>query len=255
MDSKKLIAKLWKLFPSKIAKEYCDHVGLMTGKLKPEIHKIVLALDMDWEIFDEVLKVKPDLVITHHPFIYGTRKEVFENNPSRKKLALALDEANIPVYSFHTNFDGAKGGMNDALAEALELKDVYAPEIEPMMRIGYLEKEMNIYDFAKYAKEKLNVDYGLLIDRGPKTIKKVGVLGGAGGGCIWSAQKEGVDFYISGDAPHHVRRDIVNENLNYMDVPHEVESIFVPTMAKYLRNMDNSLEIIQIIHEKMPKVI
>lgn len=255
MKTKILINKLAKRFPKRIAKYYHDYVGHMTGKIKEDTNKIFLCLDFEWEILEVVKKVKPDLIITHHPFIYGTKYRVFKYDESKKNLCEEIDKLDIPIYSYHTNFDAGKDGMNDALALELGLSEIYAPEAMPMMRIGYLKEEMDIISFAKFAKEKFGVSYSLLIDEGKKNIKKVGIVGG-GGSRYWEIAKlENCDIYISGDAPHHVRRSIVNEKYNYLDMPHEIEHIFMPQMQKILLEIDPNLEIITIDHEKLPKVI
>lgn len=69
------------------------------------------------------------------------------------------------------------------------------------------------------------------------------------------AKKEECDIYISGDAPHHVRRDIVNAKFNYLDLPHEIEKIFMPKMEKYLLSIDKDLIIQSFDHERLPKVV
>lgn len=250
-----LLKKLAKRFPKRFAKIYHDRVGLMTGKKPDEIHKILLALDLDWQIYDLVKKEMPDVIITHHPFIYGTRSRVLKNDDSKRELCAKIDELGIPVYSFHTPFDAGKGGMNDALAAALGLKDIYAPQKDLMMRIGNLERPLDIIDFASFAKEKLGVEYGLLINSGSKSVSKIGIIGGGGSRSWKIAQEEGCDLYISGDAPHHVRREIVNAHFNYLDLPHEIEKIFMPTMKNLLLDFDNSLDIVIVDHEKVPQVI
>ena len=123
------------------------------------------------------------------------------------------------------------------------------------MRIGELKEAMSIEEFARFAKAKLDVDYGLLIDEGNQMIKKVGIVGGGGSRDWFIARDEGCDIYISGDAPHHVRRAIVNEHFNYLDVPHEVERIFMPQMKKILLEIDPTLNVLIVDHEEMPKVI
>jgi putative NIF3 family GTP cyclohydrolase 1 type 2 len=145
--------------------------------------------------------------------------------------------------------------MNDALAEALGLKDIYSPMKDMMMRIGTLDRPMDVASFAIFAKERLCVDYGLLINEGSKEIRKVGIIGGGGSRSWKIAKEEGCDLYISGDAPHHVRREIVNAHFNYLDLPHEIEKIFMPTMKEILLELDPSLEIKTVDHEKLPKVI
>ena len=255
MNTRKMLLKLSKRFPKRIAKMNHDRVGLMTGKLPEEVHKILLCLDCDHEILSQIKEFKPDLILTHHPFIYGTRGFVLSHDPVKKALVDELDSLGIPVYSMHTNFDTGEGGMNDALAEALGLLDIRIPEKEPMMRGGRLPHAMSVEEFAKYARGRLNVDYALLIAKGKPVVESVAVIGG-GGSRDWKvAKEEGYDIYISGDAPHHVRREIVLNDYNYLDMPHEIEKIFIPQMKKILLELDDSLEILTVDHEKLPKVI
>ena len=255
MNTRQMLLKLSKRFPKRFAKENHDRVGLMTGKLPEQVNKILLCLDCDHEILPLILNEKPDLIITHHPFIYGTRAFILSHDPVKKALCEKLDELNIPVYSMHTNFDCGKGGMNDALADALELHEVKTSEKDSMMRGGKLAHPMDVNEFAKYAKDKLNVDYALLIANGKEVVESVAIIGGGGSRRWQLAKEEGYDIFISGDAPHYVRRDVVLNNYNYLDMPHEIEKIFMPTMKKLLLKLDNSLEIVTVDHEKLPKVI
>ena len=242
-------------FPKRFAKANHDRVGLMTGKKPDKIQKVLLLLDLDWEVLPIVKEFKPDVIITHHPFIFGTRARVLKWDESKRLLVEQIDGMGIPVYSFHTNFDTGRGGMNDALSKALGLVNVYTPMKNPMMRIGELESPIEAVEFAKFAKTVFHVDYALLINNGAKNIKKVGIIGGGGSRSWPIAKDESCDIYISGDAPHYVRRDIVNAQYNYLDMPHEIEKIFMPTMKKILLELDPSLEIKTVDHEKLPKVI
>ena len=255
MKTNLLLNKLAKRFPKRIAKNYHDYVGLMVGKKPEEVHKIVLVLDLDWEIFSKVKEVKPDIVITHHPFIFGTRAKVLKRDERKKALYDAVDELGITVYSYHTNFDTGKGGINDGLVDELSLIDVYSPEKEPMMRIGYLKEEMEVHEFAKYANKCFGVNYSLLVNYGKPTVKKVGVIGGGGSRDYPVALEEGCDIYISGDVSHHVRREIIDRKFNYLDMPHEIERVFMPQMKKILLEIDPSLEVITFDHEIIPEVI
>ena len=255
MNTRQMLLKLSKRFPKRIAKMNHDRVGLMTGKLPDEIHKILLCLDCDHEILSQIKEFKPDLILTHHPFIYGPRAFILSHDPVKKALVDELDSLGIPVYSMHTNFDTGIGGMNDALAEALGLLDIKVSEKDPMMRGGRLPSPMKVEDFARFAKERFDVDYSLLIAKGKPVVESVAIIGG-GGSRRWSlAKEEGYDIFISGDAPHYVRRDVFLNNYNYLDMPHEIEKIFMPQMKKILLELDDSLEILTIDHEKLPKVI
>ena len=255
MESKKILSYLAKRFPKRYAKYFHDYVGKMVGTLPKEVKKIYLCLDFDETIYEDMDSFHPDLIITHHPFIYGTRARVLKREPKKAELVAKLEKDGYCLYSFHTNFDTGKDGMNDALSAALGLKNVYTPEKAIMMRIGELDKKMPVKEFATYAKEKLNVSFGKLIAEGNKQVKKVGIIGGGGSGYYNIAQLEGCDIYISGDAPHHIRRAIVLDKMNYLDLPHEIEKIFMPQMKKLLLELDPSLTIKTIDHEKLPEII
>lgn len=259
METKKLIRKLSKKFPKSIARKYHDFPGLQIGKLRGDTKCILLCLDFD----DEVLNImknknilnKVDLIITHHPFIFGTYAKVLNSDSIKKELTNKMLNYDIPIYSYHTNFDEGIDGMNDALAEKLELVDITRIENAPIGRKGTLLNPMNINDFAKYATKKLNVEYSRLINYGVKTIKTVGIVGGAGWYLYKEAMLDNCDIFISGDIPHHGRREILLSNYNFLDMPHEIEKIFINKMESNIKEIDSSIEIIKIDHEKLPILI
>ncbi len=257
MKTKLLINKLGRMFPKKIARENHDFVGLMCGTLKEETHKILLCLDFDNIALEEMKSrdLHPDLILSHHPFIYGTKKYVLEHDPVKKAVYDELVGIGIPVYSMHTNFDTAARGMNDALMEELGMENIHPDESNPMMRVGTLPTPMEVHEFSRYVKEKLGLTYALLIDKGNRMISQVSMIAGGGSHKWMAAMANGSDIYISGDAPHHVRRDIVTYGYNYLDLPHEIERIFMKQMKKILLEMDPTLEIYIIDHEGLPTLI
>ena len=255
MNTRSLLLKLSKLFPKKLAKQNKDYVGLMCGSLPKETHKIILCLDLDKQIIDEAISLNPDLIITHHPFIYGSKPKVLKRDLHKKEMVDKLIANKMCVYSMHTNFDTGHKGMNDALANALGLINVYSPSENAMMRIGELKEEMEIKTFGKFANNAFKVDYSLLINGGINKVKKVAIIGG-GGSYSWPiAKMNGADIYISGDVSHHVRRDILNAEFNYLDMPHEIENIFMETLKNILLEIDSDLEIVVFNHEKNPILI
>ena len=256
MNTIKLLRKLSVRFPKSI-RNRGDRVGLMTGKLPQEVNNILLCLDFDDTVYDllSTLKVKPDMILTHHPFIYGTRFRVLSRDPIKKDLCERIDKLGIPVYSMHTNFDTGRGGMNDALAEALGLKNIVRLETCHMARGGKLPHKMEIHDFAKYANKCLKLEYSHLVHAGKNEIESVAIIGGGGSREFKNALLEGYDIYISGDGPHHMRRDVIANKYNYLDVCHEVERIFMPQMKKILLEIEPNLNVMIIDHEKLPELI
>ncbi len=254
MKTRALIKKLSNLYPKHLSESY-DHVGLMVGPLKSEVQRVLLALDYDETVYEEARKQNVEMVITHHPFLFGKRNFILKNNPEKSSLYKKSQEAGLMVYAFHTNFDNAINGMNDFLSKKLGLVNVTNYPLYPGLRIGDLRETMEREDFVKMALKKLEVPYGLLLDYGTKKIQKVGIVGGAGS-FYWKEAKElGADIFISGDVPHHARRDMVNAGVNYLDIPHEVERIFIESFKEILLKIDQKLTIFTLDHEREPRVI
>lgn len=256
MKTNILLRKLAKYFPKRLQDPY-DFCGHQVGKLKDETNTILLCLDFDNIVFDYIEKnnLNIDMVITHHPFIFGTKSKVLKNDDVKNALYNKVLDKNLTIYSYHTNFDRGQNGMNDVLANKLELQNIRSLEGESMARGGELPSEMEIYDFSKYAMAKLGVDYGIILPYGKKYIKTVAIIGGGGWHTYKVAMNEGYDIYISGDVPHHGRRDIIANNYNYLDLPHEIENIFIDQMEKVLKEIDCNLNIIKVVHERNPEVI
>lgn len=255
MKTRALLRKLALYYPQKI-RERGDFGGLMVGKLPENVGKILVCLDFDDEVYPTLLKEKPDIVITHHPFIYGKKSYVLAHDEVKRDLYQRMEKLRIPVLSYHTNFDNSHPwGMNDALAEALGLRDAKPLENAPMAVGGKLKKPMEVHEFASYAKERLGVSYGLLIPKGKPVVSNVALIGGGGWFENELAQQGGFDIYISGDCPHHGRREIVLRHYNYLDLPHEIEHIFMKQITKILLNIDNALTIVSIDHEKLPEIV
>lgn len=254
MKTKALLKRLSVYYPQRLKESY-DHVGLMEGKLPLETKKIMLCLDFDDEIYEMALKEHPDLIISHHPFFFGNKKKILAEDPVKASLNERMEKSGIPILSYHTNFDNGFPGMNDALASLLHLQNVRRFPISITARGGDLLKPMEVHEFAKYAKECLGVSYGLLINAGTKTISSVGLIGGGGWMENLEAQKEGYDIFISGDMPHHGRREVVLRHYNYLDLPHEIENAFMERMKATLLMIDPTLDIVGVKHEKLPEVI
>ncbi len=255
MNTRALLTRLGRLYPQRLARKNNDYVGYMAGQKVEKVRRIVLVLDLDEIIIEEALAHRPDLIITHHPLIYGTRAKVFKRDPARKAFVERLDQLPTMVYSIHTNFDEAPNGMNDALIARLGVTEVKPLEGNPMARGAKLLRPMPIKAFAQHAVVALDASYGELVHNGKEFIETVALIGGGGSRSWVYAQEEDYDIYISGDAPHHVRRDVMNAKYNYLNVPHEIENIFMPHLREVLLEIDPTFEVIVLKHEFPPEII
>ena len=256
MKTRRLLSRLGKMFPKKCGDPH-DFLGLMAGKLPEEVNSVLLVLDFDEFVYNEmkIRDINPDLIIAHHPFIYGKKKSVFAYDPGRERLCKRLEDDGIALYAMHTNFDHAKGGMNDALVEQLELRNAIAEPGVLFMRGGELPFEMSFEEAANYIKEKLQISYVKVVKGNNRPIKKVAIIGGGGSSFLRKAHERGYDLFISGDIPHYLRRECLRLGFNYVDAPHEIERIFMTSMKRILNEMDSSIEVNIIDHEEEPDIL
>ena len=63
-------------FPPADMKLDWDNVGLACGHFDAEVHKILVALDPMPDVFEEAKAHSCELVVTHHPLIFQSLKQV-----------------------------------------------------------------------------------------------------------------------------------------------------------------------------------
>ena len=168
-----------------------------------EVKKVLVALDPYEKAVNAAIAGGYDLLLTHHPLFWG---EPVPDTPPERWYS-KLIEAKIASFSFHIRLDKAEGGVNDILANMLELANIVPlddPEIPAIGRIGELKNEMTEVELVRFVKSKLDADsitYTLLPDG--RKIKKIAVLGGSASDTIASAALAGADAIIGGEFKHH----------------------------------------------------
>ena len=108
--------------PPASAQDY-DNVGLQVGDADRSVTTVLTALDMTPAVLDEAVDVGTELVVTHHPLLFGGLSSITADD-FVSSLALRLAEEGIALYSAHTNLDAAPDGVSFALADRLGLTDV-----------------------------------------------------------------------------------------------------------------------------------
>lgn len=108
--------------PLRLAEEW-DNVGLIVGDENREIERILTCLTLTGDVVAEAVQTKAGLIITHHPILFKPVKSITANNAEGQML-LTLIRNDISVYSPHTAWDNSESGINQQLAELLELQDI-----------------------------------------------------------------------------------------------------------------------------------
>ena len=90
---------------------------------------------MTEDVVDEAIEKDVQLIIAHHPLIFNPLKTI-RTEDSYGKIITKLIKHDIAVYAAHTNLDITNGGVNDMLAQHLNLKDteVFVPTYEEPLK-------------------------------------------------------------------------------------------------------------------------
>lgn len=233
------------LAPVSTALEY-DNVGILVGDPNKEVKRAVVCLDCTPQVVKMADEFSAELIITHHPVIFEPLKSVVKSDSN---VVYSCIEKGISVISMHTNLDVAVGGVNDCLANALELEN-----IEPLaddegfcFRKGSLKTEMSTNRFAEFVKEKLggNVRFAAV----EKSIKTVSVCGGAGGSELETAMKN-TDAFVTADVKHNVFITAIANNYPLFDAGHyHTERVLIKPLTKKLSNELKAVEFIEFNNE------
>lgn len=230
-------------FPKDLAYEW-DNVGIQVGTLNIPAKKVLITLDVTKEVIKEAIDKKVNMIISHHPLMFNPMDKIIFDTP-RGWIIKNLIKHNITVYSAHTNYDTAEGGMNDEFARILGLNNTkLMDEIDGIGRYGDIET-INIKDFIKDIKDKLNLDNVKVIGSVSRDVSRVGISGGSGSKHMYQAKMKGCDVYLTGDVTYHTALDATSLGLTVIDIGHHAEKIFVDAVSNFLTKEFKEVEFIK----------
>lgn len=239
MKVKELTERLEGYFPASMAEDW-DNVGLLVGDDEKEVHHVFLALDLTETVLSEAIEAGADMIITHHPMIFGGLKKINNHDFTGKKV-ISLIRHDIQYFAMHTNYDVM--GMADLSAEYLKLQDSQVLLVtaetehgqEGFGRVGRLPKAMSLRDCALFVKEALGLEDVRFYGNPDQLVETAAVCTGSGKSMIPEVLKKGVEVYITGDIDHHTGIDAVEGGLAVIDAGHYgTEYIFAEAMKQML---------------------
>lgn len=197
--------------------EKWDNCGFSVGDPGKEVTKALIALDCTEEVVDEAIEIGADIIITHHPLIFGGVKKISPENRLGRMIFKAI-RSNIAIYAAHTNMDKAEGGVNTLMADKLSLigREYITPD--NLGIIGNLPQEMDAVSFVGKVKEAFGADVVRTSAMVEGKVKRVAVSSGSGKGFIRDAMAKGAQVYITGDIPYHDFQ--CEEGFMVMDIGH-----------------------------------
>ncbi len=110
---------LEKLAPLAYQESY-DNSGILIGEPQTPIYGVLTTLDVTMEVLQEAKQSGANLVVAHHPLIFGGIKRLTGKSQTEKMVIEAI-KSDICIYALHTPLDRVHGGINTILAEKLGL--------------------------------------------------------------------------------------------------------------------------------------
>ena len=135
MKVKEIVCALERFAPLPLQDGW-DNAGLQVGLTEAEVTGALLCLDVTEAVVDEAVTLGYNLIVSHHPLIFGGLKSITGRNYVERCVLKAIRHG-ITICSHHTNMDNATGGVNYKMAEKLGLKNLrfLAPKEESLLKL------------------------------------------------------------------------------------------------------------------------
>ncbi|HWB25285.1 MAG TPA: Nif3-like dinuclear metal center hexameric protein [Chitinophagaceae bacterium] len=135
MKISNVIQFLEQIAPPSYQESY-DNAGLLTGSPAWDCTGIICTLDATEEVILEAAQKHCNLIVAHHPIIFGGLKKITGRNYVERAVIAAIKN-DIAIYAIHTNLDNVLSGVNNKIADKLGLinRSILAPKTGELMKL------------------------------------------------------------------------------------------------------------------------
>lgn len=247
--------------PKVLSDEMCrnygayDNSGVLvnTGE---EIHGVLFSLDLSLEAIEKALEQGANLIITHHPAIYGKISDVCVDRSTLGEKLVKCIRNGISVIAMHLNLDVAKGGIDECLMQGIRLAagekagagtNLIASQLQFSQEGAYGRVyEIPTTTLSALAENIKNVFSTKRVDiygMEDRAVARVASFCGAGAdeGAIAFAVKNGADVMISSDFKHHLLAMAMEKNLAVITLTHYASEQY--GFKEYYKKIRQQLEL------------
>jgi dinuclear metal center YbgI/SA1388 family protein len=133
-----------------VYQESYDNAGLITGDPGWDCTGVICALDAIEDVIQEAIDNNCNLVIAHHPIIFGGLKKITGKNYVERAIIKAIKN-DIAIYAIHTNLDNVLNGVSGRMADKLGLinRKVLSPRQGVLKKLFTFVPSDNIENIRK----------------------------------------------------------------------------------------------------------
>lgn len=203
---------------------------------RDRIGKVAFAVDASAQTIEASAKAKAGMLIVHHGLWWGRHEQIVGNMHQR---IAGLIRADLSLYAAHIPLDcHAEVGNNVELARLFGL-DVETGFGEYMgVTVGVIataQKPLKRDVFVEHIGKALSAAPAVL-DFGPRQIRRVAIISGAGAGEAEAARDAGCDTLVTGESSHAAYHSAREAGINLIFGGHyATETVGLKALARHLK--------------------
>ncbi len=249
------------LAPKSISDEMCakygwyDNSGILVD-VGEEITGVVFSLDLSDGAIERALSVGANLILTHHPAIYGKISTIDCYDGGLGKKLIACIRNGISVMAMHLNLDAAAGGIDEELMNGVARSanctaNLYATQL--VMREGnygraYEIEKIRLSALAQAMKSTFSTSRVEVYGEDREVTRIASFCGsGADEKSIAFSLAQGAEVMISADFKHHVLALALESGLSVITLTHYAAENY--GFQKYYEKISRQVSVPCIYHE------
>jgi dinuclear metal center YbgI/SA1388 family protein len=235
--------------PSGLAESW-DNTGWMAGNPDSPAFGALICLNATEERVREAFAAGLNLIISHHPPIFSPVSSVTADTREGRLAGLAWQKG-VQIFSSHTNYDSAPGGLADLFAQTLLLEGISAfpgiggGGIASRGRLGMMNVPCGLKDFLVHLRRCLGVEAARLIGPEPEKIVRIVAQNGSYDEALLPfLRNASMDVLVTGDVKYHDALDLAEARIFTVDVGHfHSEHMFSSSLADRMSKAFPGLDI------------
>ncbi|MEM9324442.1 MAG: Nif3-like dinuclear metal center hexameric protein [Bacteroidota bacterium] len=119
-----------------VYQESYDNSGLLVGDQQTTVSQVLVTLDVTMEVIQEAIATGSNLIVAHHPLIFGGLKRLTGSHWVQQCVIEAIKH-DLCIYAIHTNLDNVHNGVNWKIAQKIGLENVrvLAPKSDTLSKL------------------------------------------------------------------------------------------------------------------------
>lgn len=218
-----------RIAPVALSDDFCakyklyDNSGIILNSGE-EVTGAVFSLDFSEAAVKLAIEKGYNLIVTHHPAIYGGISYIDGSRDSKSRAIQSCIKNGVSVISMHLNFDAAPQGIDYFLMKGLGGSDfaICAPVQGGGYGRAYQVEATHLTQLLENVKKEFKTDRAVY--HGEKDITVIKIASFCGAGCddaaIAFAKSEGCNLFVSSDLKHHQIVELVESGIGVLQLTH-----------------------------------